>query len=209
MTTFCAGEDSPSAPLGCLSFDRRSSIPALVTQFDSFERLAPEACTAAIAAEAFGPLVGRTWRLLENENGEEKMALDGEGWLKRKAMMKLPLAITYALEGTKFHSDICALKFVHIEEDWDLCAPPRKIEAKGTIVHQQYGITADGRRPFIRKSEVSAHAVKSESVLTYELSEGDTRLKMTTWCAYPDMDPPALCVYTMHMGADPPAAPAG
>jgi len=205
--SFCAQEGG--GDLGCLNFDRDAPVAELVARFDAFARLGPEECTAEVAREAYGPLVGKTWRLLENENGEEKMRLDGEGLLKRKAMMLLPLTIRYALDGTRYHSDICAAKFVHVQEDWDLCGPPRTVEAKGTTVHQQYGITADARRPFIRKSEVSAYDVKSESVLTYEPSADGTRLKMTTWCAYPDLD--TLCVYTMHMGWDdapPPAAAA-
>ena len=179
----------------------------LLKRFDRVERCSAEECDAAVASAAFGKLVGKTWRLVENENGEEKFLLDGEGLVKRKVMMKLPLTINYAMDGAAraLHSDICAAKFLHVVEDWELCGPVKVVVAKGQTVRQQYGITKDGHRPFIRKSELSAHNVTSESMLCYELGDDGTTLDMVTWAVYPEHDPPRLCKYTMHMVDD--AAP--
>ena len=58
---------------------------ALIKRFEDFERCAEARATEAVVARAFGPLTGKTWRLVENEGGEEKMRLDGESWVKRKA----------------------------------------------------------------------------------------------------------------------------
>ena len=51
---------------------------ALIKRFEDFERCAEARATEAVVARAFGPLTGKTWRLVENEGGEEKMRLDGE-----------------------------------------------------------------------------------------------------------------------------------
>ena len=182
---------------------------ALIKRFEDFERCAEARATEAVVARAFGRLTGKTWRLVENEGGEEKMRLDGESWVKRKAYMKLPLTITYKLEGTTLHSDICALKFLHVVEAWRVGGAVKEIVAKGQTVRQQYGVTSAGARPFIRKSEISAAEVKSESVAQYHLSDDGWDLRLVTWCAYPDAAPPTLAKYTMHMRADeaPPRAP--
>ena len=54
-------------------FDALEKDPvALIKRFEDFERCAEARATEAVVARAFGPLTGKTWRLVENRAGQER-----------------------------------------------------------------------------------------------------------------------------------------